>query len=164
MEINKSDRFAWFSKGKILASLGKLEESLDCFNRAIALKNNYYEAWSEKGTVLESLERFEEADYCFNQSLGAFCHELGETLEDDLSILATPEDDTPGSSYNQACFHAIQGNVERAIAYLEKAIAHNPMKYSVMALQDVDFKAISHDSRFQKLTVFFLNSASCPIT
>lgn len=160
MEIREGDRFGWFSKGKILASLGKLEESLVCFDQAIALKRNYYEAWSEKGSVLEQLGRLAEADVCFNESLGAFCEELGETLEDDLAILATPEDET-GGFYNQACFHAIQGNIERAIAYLEKAIAVNPLKYSHLASQDVDFQFLKNEPRFQQLTNFCLDTASC---
>lgn len=163
MDINNSDRFAWFSRGKILANLGKLEESLICFDRAIAIKQDYYEAWCEKGTVLEQLGQAEEAERCFDESLGAFCHELSTILEDDLEILSTPEDDSPDSSYNQACFHAIQGNVDRALAYLEKAIAHNPLKYSMMAFLDVDFNSINKDSRFQEVTCLFSNAAFCPI-
>jgi tetratricopeptide (TPR) repeat protein len=163
MEIKEGDRLAWFSKGKILASLGKLEAALDCFERAIALKNNYYEAWSEKGFVLEQLGRLEEADFCFNQSLGVFCEELSASLEDDLSILATPEDGTCGGFYNQACFHAIQGNLDLAITYLEKAIAVNPFKYSTMALQDVDFQSISNNIKFQQLTTLHLETISCPL-
>jgi superkiller protein 3 len=163
MDINNSDRFAWFSRGKILANLGKLEDSLDCLDRAISIKQDYYEAWCEKGTILERLGRIEEAERCFDESLGAFCYELSGTLEDDLEILSTPEDESPASSYNQACFHAIQGNVERALAYLEKAIAYNSLKYSEMALQDVDFNSIGKDSRFQQLTCLFPNAAFCPI-
>lgn len=163
MEIREGDRFAWFSKGKILASLGKLEESLDCFERAILLKNNYYEAWCEKACVLEQLGRLEEADFCFNESLGVLCEELGEALEDDLAILAIPEDNKAGGSYNQACFHAIQGNIDRAIAYLEVAISIEPLKYSAMAIQDLDFQTIYNEPRFQRLTFPCLNPASCPI-
>ena len=163
MEINENDRFAWFSKGKILSNLGKLEESLICFDRAIALKPNYYEAWCEKGVVLEQLERWEEAEHCFDRSLGAFCHDLNETLQDELLLLATPQDKTPQGSYNQACFHAIQGNVDCAISYLEEAISFNGAKYGAMALEDTDFDSIRDDIRFQKLTAFFLNSAFCPL-
>lgn len=163
MDINNSDRFAWFSRGKILANLGKLEESLNCFERAIAIKPNYYEAWSEKGTVLEQLGRTAEADRCFDESLGAFCHELSVTLEDDLDILSTPVDESPNSSYNQACFHAIQGNIELALSYLETAISSNPFKYSKMAFQDLDFSSISKDSRFQELICVFPYATFCPI-
>lgn len=163
MDINSSDRFAWFSRGKILASLGKLEEALDCFDRAIAIKQDYYEAWCEKGTILEELGDIAAAELCFDESLGAFCHDLSATLEDDLDILATPEDDSPASSYNQACYHAIQGNVDRALAYLEEAIAYNPLKYSMMAFQDLDFSSIVQDSRFQQLTCLFADRTFCPI-
>lgn len=163
MEINESDRFSWFSRGKILASLGKLEESLDCFERAIALKRDYYEAWSEKGEVLEQLGRLEEADHCFCESLGALCDELEETLQDDLEFISTPQDNSPGSCYNQACFHAIQGNVDRAIYYLKQAISYDSIKYSVMALKDTDFNSISNNDRFQQLTSSFLDATYCPL-
>ena len=163
MEINESDRFSWFSRGKILASFGKLEESLDCFDRAIALKQNYYEAWSEKGEVLEQLGRLEEADRCFCEGLGAFCYELEETLIDELEFLTTPQDNSPGSCYNQACFHAIQGNVERAIYYLKQAISYDSIKYSAMALKDADFNSIANDPRFKQLTSCFLDATYCPL-
>ena len=160
MEINSSDRFAWFSRGKILANFNKLEESLYCFDRAISLKADYYEAWSEKGEVLELLGRLQEADDCFNQALGAFCGDIGAALEDDLGILATPKDGSPGSAYNQACFHAIQGNIQQAVTYLAQAISYNPNKYRAMASQDTDFDSIVNADEFQ---VLLLSAVSCPI-
>ena len=163
MEINKSDRFAWFNRGKILAGFGKLQESLICFERAIDLKPKYYEAWSEKATVLEQLGRIQEADFCFNQSLGAFCDDLSATLEDEVEIFSTPEDLSSASAYNQACFHAIEGNVDRALVYLEQAIKENPLKYSTMALQDTDFNSLDCDTRFQTLISLFGKGACCPI-
>ncbi|HHP7230238.1 MAG TPA: tetratricopeptide repeat protein [Xenococcaceae cyanobacterium] len=87
MKTDHEDRFIWFNRGKLLAKVGKLEAALECFDRAIALKETYYEAWCEKGCVLEQLGRITEGEICFNKSLGVFCNELNLSLEDELEIL-----------------------------------------------------------------------------
>ena len=84
-EINKNHYF-WHNQGNLLMKLGKLEDALDCLDRAIAMKDNYYEAWWDKGYVLEKLGRFTEGEICFNKSLGIFCDDLGITWEDDLGL------------------------------------------------------------------------------
>ena len=83
MDINCRDCHAWFKRGKILASLGKYEEALTCYDRALAIKSSYYEAWCEKGVLLEELGYWQEAEDCFNESLGVFSDEcLEENLDD----------------------------------------------------------------------------------
>ena len=86
MDSNNNNRFLWLNRGKLLAKLGKLEAALDCFDRAIAMKETYYEAWCEKGCVLEKLGRFAEGEVCFNRSLGAFCNDISISLEDDFEL------------------------------------------------------------------------------
>lgn len=83
IESIQQNRFVWFHRGKLLAKLGKLEAALDCFERALALKETYYEAWCEKGYLLEKLGRMAEGEICFNNSLGIFCHDITLSLEDD---------------------------------------------------------------------------------
>lgn len=161
MEIKESDRFAWFNRGKILASAGLWEESLKCFDRAIEIEPNYHEAWCEKGELLEQHNLIEEAEYCFDRALGVFCEDLEETLINDLEFFSTPEDDCPNGYYNQACFHAIFGNVERAIDYLTQAIAIDCQKYCKLALQDADFGSIVEDVRFQSALATAMKNASC---
>ena len=84
-----NNRFLWLNRGKLFAKIGQLEAALDCFDRAIALKETYYEAWSEKGFVLEKLGRFAEGEMCFNRSLGAFCNDINLSLEDDFELSAS---------------------------------------------------------------------------
>ena len=86
-KINKEDCFIWFNQGKLLTKLGQLEAALDCLDRAIAAKENFYEAWSEKGYILEKLNRFEEADVCFNHSLGAFCGSIDWEEQDECCLM-----------------------------------------------------------------------------
>lgn len=86
MKSTNDNRFIWLNKGKLLAKIGNLEAALDCFDRAIAMKETYYEAWSEKGCVLEKMGRFSEGEMCFNRSLGAFCNDISLSLEDDYEL------------------------------------------------------------------------------
>ena len=60
-ELNPKNRSAWNNRGVTLRQLNKLEESLDCYDRAIALKKDYSWAWHNKGYVLELLDRPREA-------------------------------------------------------------------------------------------------------
>ena len=52
MKINKKDSLIWFNRGKLLTQLVKFEPALDCFERAILIQENFYEAWSEKRFIL----------------------------------------------------------------------------------------------------------------
>ena len=52
-----------------LRQLNRLEESLDCYDRAIALKKDYSWAWHNKGYVLELLDRPREALECYEMAL-----------------------------------------------------------------------------------------------
>jgi len=60
---------AWDSKGLALEALGRPEEALACFDRALALDPRYALAWNNKGAVLEVLGRPEEALICFDCAL-----------------------------------------------------------------------------------------------
>ncbi|MBA3045455.1 MAG: tetratricopeptide repeat protein [Candidatus Thermoplasmatota archaeon] len=63
----KSD--AWTKKAVAMAAMGKLEESLQYFDKAISLDPNNPDALGKKGAVLEGLGRFSEAIPLFNRAL-----------------------------------------------------------------------------------------------
>jgi superkiller protein 3 len=148
MEIREGDRQGWFNRGKILASLGKYEGALMCYKKAIAIKPDYYEAWAEKGVIFQLLGFPEEAEYCFNQALGVFYDIFAVDAQDDG--LTIPGTDEASSCYNQACFQALQGNVEWAISFLTKAIKLNPEKYLSMVKEDSDFDGIEDNKMFKQ--------------
>lgn len=153
MDINRRDCHAWFNRGKILANLGEYEEALSCYDRALAIKISYYEAWCEKGIVLEELGYWQEAEICFNESLGVFGDDnLEENLTDD-QVVSIPGEDNGSISYNKACFHALQGNLEQALYNLRDAIALNPNRYLAMADRDRDLHPLRQDCRFRELVV-----------
>jgi len=59
----------WGNKGLSLASLGRPEEALACFDHALTLDSRDALAWSNKGVALRALGRPEEALTCYDRAL-----------------------------------------------------------------------------------------------
>ncbi len=58
----------WNNKGVVIGKLGKNEEALECFDKAIEIEPNYTKAWRNKGVALDNLGRHEEAIKCFEKA------------------------------------------------------------------------------------------------
>ena len=59
----------WINRGSSLANLGRYEEAVRCFDRALCLSPSSVMALDNKGTGLEMLGRHEEAIACFDEAL-----------------------------------------------------------------------------------------------
>jgi tetratricopeptide (TPR) repeat protein len=95
------------NKGVSLKILGRPEEAIACFDRAIALRADIAPAYCNKGTSLEALGRPEEAIACFDHAIAL-------------------EPDSAETHYNKG---ATLGSLERdeeAIACFDRAIALKP--------------------------------------
>ena len=66
--LYKTQVLAWINKGKALYELGRPEEAIECFDKAIELDPKKASAWYNKGTALTSLGRPEEAIECFDKA------------------------------------------------------------------------------------------------
>ena len=66
------DAAQWSNKGTSLDNLGRHQDALACYDRAIEINPRYAEAWSNKGVALGKLERYQEAIGCLEgaQRLG----------------------------------------------------------------------------------------------
>jgi len=53
----------------VLENLGRYEEALEVFNKAIEINSNDEHAFSRKGDVLEDLGRYKEALEAFNKAI-----------------------------------------------------------------------------------------------
>ena len=78
LEINPMDKkYALALKGEILNSIGKYEEAIKCYDKAIDEKSRHvwYDDWSGayaltlKGNALSSLGKYEEAIKCYDKAL-----------------------------------------------------------------------------------------------
>lgn len=61
LEANPQNGIAHSNRGNILIELGRQEEALSCYQKAIALEPGYAEAYSNQGNTLQALGRFQEA-------------------------------------------------------------------------------------------------------
>ena len=57
------------NKGSSLLSLGRREEAISCYDRALAIDPRDAKAWTGKGCSLDALGRREEAINCYDQAL-----------------------------------------------------------------------------------------------
>lgn len=62
--------FHLVNKGKSLGDLGRSEDSLACFDKAISLSPSLPEAWLNKGATLSEIGRQADALSCFDRALG----------------------------------------------------------------------------------------------
>jgi tetratricopeptide (TPR) repeat protein len=67
--INESDPIYWFNKGDLLLNLGKYNESIEAYNRAIELNQSYAIAWSHKGNAFLNLSLYSESLECYNKAI-----------------------------------------------------------------------------------------------
>ena len=67
-EVEELSAVKWFSKGFALYELGRYEEAIECYDKAIELDPDYADAWKHKGDALYELGRYEEAIECYDKA------------------------------------------------------------------------------------------------
>jgi predicted amidohydrolase len=97
----------WFRKGVALGELGKYEEAIKCYDKAIEIEPNYEDAWYNKGVALGELGKYEEAIKCYDKAI-----EIEPNYED--------------AWYNKGWNLGKLGKYEEAIKCYDKAIEIKP--------------------------------------
>jgi len=59
----------WNSKGASLNALGRHQEAINCYERALAIDPNHPTVWHNKGVALHFLHRHDEAIACYDKAL-----------------------------------------------------------------------------------------------
>ncbi len=114
-----------------MINLGRYEEAIASYDKAIETQPNDDETWYNRGYALFTLKRTEEALASYHRAI-----ELNPN--------------NASAWYNTACLYAMQQNLDAAISHLQKAIDLDP-KYRDMAKTDTDFDCIRDCDRFLKL-------------
>jgi len=129
-------------QGVALWNIGRSEEALACFDRALAIDAQYAEAWNGKGVALASLDNYEEALVCLDRALAidsqyaqAWCNKaislskLGRSKEAldcfDRALAFNPRDEQTWYNKGTALWSEEHNN-EEALACLDRALALNP--------------------------------------
>ena len=131
----------WCNKGGSLFALGRNEEALACFDKALLIDPRDTMSWCNKGGVLVELERLDEAIACFNKTLsidpqhalawsnkGGALRELGRHEEAitcyDKALAIEPRMPTAWNNKGRS-FNAL-GLREKAITCFDNALAIDP--------------------------------------
>ncbi|MGA7937282.1 MAG: tetratricopeptide repeat protein, partial [Kovacikia sp.] len=119
------------NRGTALSGLGRKEEAIASYDKALEIKPDDDAAWYNRGYALMKLGDYAMALQSFDRSL--------EFLPDNA-----------GAFYNKACCFALWGRLEEALENLQWAIELNP-ECQEMAKTDTDFDGMRADQRFQAL-------------
>jgi tetratricopeptide (TPR) repeat protein/tRNA A-37 threonylcarbamoyl transferase component Bud32 len=131
----------WNNKGVALDNLGKPQEAIECYDRALEINPRYAGAWYNKGTALDDLGKYQEAIVCYDEALeinpryaeawsnkGNTLYKLGKFQE---AIVCYDEALEINPRYAEAwsnkgvALHGL-GKHQEAIACYDKALEINP--------------------------------------
>lgn len=76
-QIGQQTAGLWYNKGISLHHLNQYEESIGCFDKALAIDPQDAGTWNNKGTSLRMLGRHEESIICYNKALALDPHNAG---------------------------------------------------------------------------------------
>ena len=133
--------FIPFGIGEALQNLGKLEEAIEAYNKALDIKPDYAEAYYNMGIALKDQGKLEEAIEAYNKALAIkpdyaeACSNMGIVLKEqgklEEAIEAYNKALVIKPDYAEACSNMgivlkDQGKLEEAIEAYNKALAIKP--------------------------------------
>jgi tetratricopeptide (TPR) repeat protein len=68
-ERKLNDAVEWHNKGLSLNNLGRHNEAITCYDKALEINPNYINAWGNKGNSLCYLKRYDEGITCYDKAL-----------------------------------------------------------------------------------------------
>ncbi|HII05884.1 MAG TPA: hypothetical protein HA349_00785 [Methanotrichaceae archaeon] len=150
--------------GHVLMLMGDIQGALKSYEKSLKLDNKNAYAWNDKGTAHGIIGEHEKAIKCYKEgieiipmfspayiSMAAVYRKLGrkderiETCNKARDFLTGP-----GNEYNRACFEAVCGSVDAALALLRSALENKDIPVDWMR-QDPDLEFIRDDPRFKAL-------------
>ncbi|MGD0036094.1 MAG: tetratricopeptide repeat protein [Bacteroidota bacterium] len=135
---------AWYSKGKALEELGKLEEAIKSYDKAVEIQPEYYYAWNNKGNVLDELGKHEEAINSYDIAIGIKpgYYEAWNNKGTTVALLGKREEankcfdkvieinpESYEAWYNKGANLVLEGKNEEAIKCYDKVLAMKPYMY-----------------------------------
>jgi len=163
IELNEKYAFAIARRGDTYRLMGKYEDALVDLNRAIELNEKYANVIARRGDTYRLMGKYEEAladrkraveldpeDGSDHSALAACYRNLGFMDEYHRHIAIARESIAKESDYSRACFEAICGNVDEALALLQIALEKREESVG-WARSDPDFEGLRKDPRLAAL-------------
>lgn len=157
--------YCYYRIGWIEALTGNYEEALDCYNKGIALKDDYACLYLNKGDLLKKhLGRKSEAEICYRKCIELeegkieegicwhhACAELGlrDKAVEIMSRMLEEFPDEGGYYFDAACMYCTLHEYDQALEYLETCLN---MGYSVQhVLFDPEIDAIRDTDKYKEI-------------
>jgi tetratricopeptide (TPR) repeat protein len=163
IELDAKDAYPHNGLGNVYSDLNRYEEAIASYRRAIELDPKYPHPHQGLGIVYQLSKQYRESEVAFRKavglnpqsgtyriSLGGILRKLGRGAEADEQIKIARELIATDDAYNRACFEAICGNANEALALLRTALEKREISLE-WAERDPDFDFIRGDPRFAAL-------------
>jgi tetratricopeptide (TPR) repeat protein len=163
IELDDKYASAIANRGETYRLMERYEEALADFTRAIELDEKYAWAIANRGVTYRLMERYEEAladsvravelhaeETTGHLSIIACYRKLGRMEDYQRQIQIARGIVEKDSVYNRACFAAVCGDTENALALLRRALEGNDVT-TERAMMDPDFDLVREDPRFTTL-------------
>ncbi len=161
---NSEDQaLSWRNLGDVYTILSRYDDALAAFQNALDHDPDYAYAYYGMGNVYRVLGRYDDALAAYqnalnrdpdaaiaHSSLAAVLRKSGHDEEAAAHLARARDLMATESEYNQACIEAIAGNVDAALAHLERALAEAP-GHSDWAARDPDLESLHGHPRFEAL-------------
>ena len=69
LKAHKNNGEAFTGKGRVLASMAKYEEALQCLNMGIKIDDGSWKAHEAKGYVLNRMHKYPQSLFCFENAI-----------------------------------------------------------------------------------------------
>jgi tetratricopeptide (TPR) repeat protein len=69
LKLDPNSTQSWNSKGIVSGSIGRMNESIECFDRALSINSSHAEVWNNLGVALDWSGRHSESIECYNKSI-----------------------------------------------------------------------------------------------
>jgi curved DNA-binding protein CbpA len=69
-KFNSNDAVAWNYKGRALYNLGRYDDAIMCYDKAIEIDPNNAVAWNYTGRAMYHLDKYDEAIKCYDKAIG----------------------------------------------------------------------------------------------
>jgi len=163
IDRDPNNAYPWNGLGNIYTDQERYEEAKVTYHKAINHDPDYAQPWNNLGIVHRIQKHYKKARDTFRQaikldpkyttaysSLAAVLHKLGQEKKAQENLYNARELVSKEDHYNQACIEAIAGNVEAALAHLERALTQAPGNRD-WAARDPDFEPLHGHPRFEAL-------------
>jgi tetratricopeptide (TPR) repeat protein len=167
--LSDQDGAWWFRRGMEYADACLYEESCACLNRAVAAGSDNFETHYCLAGLYKSLDRLDKAEAHCRLSLShnpafspsfillASLSRMAGRIEDSadaarMAVLLDPE--CAPAHYDLACYYALAGETDKALASLEAALAKGFCDFD-WAGRDPDLEKLRDRREFRELLDFY---------